>query len=250
MQSAWLRTSIVAVGVGLLCAQVNADEAVFAKVAPVIDGSGADSAWQSAPWYPIDFPIIGDMPAQGDFSGRYKLSWNGDALYLLAEIQDDVLYDQNPDPKVAYWDDDCLEIFIDEDASGGIHLNDYNAFAYHVGLDNQVSDIGPDGQGSGIPVVLNEHIESQWQRAESAPFTITWELKINIYGDDFHHVRPTAPLQLSANKVMGFMLAYCDNDGSKHRENFIGSHTIKAIDGDKNLGYIDASVFDRLKLLP
>ena len=49
MQSAWLRTSIVAVGVGLLCAQVNADEAVFAKVAPVIDGSGALSAWQNAP---------------------------------------------------------------------------------------------------------------------------------------------------------------------------------------------------------
>ncbi|MDM7861575.1 sugar-binding protein [Alteromonas sp. ASW11-36] len=249
MQRAWHKAGLV-VSIGLLCVQANADEAIFAKTAPTIDGSGTDTVWQNASWYPIDFPIIGDLPAKSDFSGRYKLAWDENALYLLAEIQDDVLFDQNPDPKIAYWDDDCLEIFIDADASGGIHLNDYNAFAYHVGLDNQVSDIGPDEQGGGTPIVLNDHIDSQWLRAASAPFMITWELKINIYADDFHHKRPTQPIALSANKEMGFMLAYCDNDGSKHRENFIGSHPIEAVEGDKNRGYIDASVFDRLKLIP
>jgi hypothetical protein len=45
------------------------------------------------------------------------------------------------------------------------------------------------------------------------------------------------------------MLAYCDNDGSKEREHFIGSHKISAVNGNKNLGYIDASVFGELNLI-
>jgi hypothetical protein len=45
------------------------------------------------------------------------------------------------------------------------------------------------------------------------------------------------------------MLAYCDNDGSKQRENFIGSHPIKAVDGDMNRGYKSADVFGKIKLI-
>jgi len=45
------------------------------------------------------------------------------------------------------------------------------------------------------------------------------------------------------------MLAYCDNDGSPEREHFMGSHDIEAVNGDKNRGYIDASVFGDLVLV-
>ena len=46
---------------------------------------------------------------------------------------------------------------------------------------------------------------------------------------------------------MGFALAYCDNDNSKERENFIGS---VYVDGeDKNRGWIDANIFGTLKLI-
>ena len=45
------------------------------------------------------------------------------------------------------------------------------------------------------------------------------------------------------------MLSYCDNDGSPSRESFIGSHPIEPVDGDKNRGYIDASVFGELTLI-
>ena len=34
-------------------------------------------------------------------------------LYLLVEITDDVLFDQHANPLHLYWDDDCIEIFID-----------------------------------------------------------------------------------------------------------------------------------------
>lgn len=48
---------------------------------------------------------------------------------------------------------------------------------------------------------------------------------------------------LFEGRNLGFMLAYCDNDGSKEREHFIGSTDIKAVNGNKNLGYITADVF-------
>ena len=45
---------------------------------------------------------------------------------------------------------------------------------------------------------------------------------------------------------MGFALAYCDNDKSKTRENFIGSVYVEG--NDKNRGWIDANIFGTLKL--
>ncbi len=57
------------------------------------------------------------------------------------------------------------------------------------------------------------------------------------------------PVKLFEGKKLGFMLAYCDNDGSKEREHFIGSTDIRAVKGDKNLGYKTADVFQRLQLV-
>ena len=114
---------------------VNADEALHTEAAPTIDGVANEALWQGDDWYPMNEVIIGDTPAASDFTGKYKLRWNEDALYLLAEIRDDHLSDTYASPIERYWDDDCLEIFIDADGSGGDHFNNYNAFAYHLALD-------------------------------------------------------------------------------------------------------------------
>ena len=97
-------------------------------------------------------------------------------------------------------------------------------------------------------MLLNDHIESAWKRSATPPHEIEWEVKISVYPDTFHHLKPVPPVKLTAGKKMGFMLSYCDNDGSPSRESFIGSHPIEPVDGDKNRGYIDASVFDVLTL--
>lgn len=234
----------------LVSAVCRADTAGYIPKRPVIDGIAASGEWGSGIWYPMDQHILGEAPTPEDFSARYTLRWDQRALYLLVELQDDILFDQTPAPLKRYWDDDCLEIFIDEDGSGGDHLNNYNAFAYHVALDNQVVDIGPgETPQTGRAVLLNEHVESAWQRSAAAPFNIVWEAAIKVYDDTFSEVKPAHPVALSAGKELGFMLAYCDNDGSPHREHFYGSHPIAPRNGDKNLGYIDASVFDRLTLL-
>ena len=223
---------------------VHTDSAVF------IDGKAKESIWSEATWYPMPHDMIGNTPTADDFSGRFKLAWDKGQLYLLAEIVDDVLFDQYPNPLNLYWDDDCLEVFIDEDKSGGNHQFNFNAFAYHVALDNQAVDIGEQTETNKAPfILLNDHVESRWARDAQDHTKITWELAIKVFDDSFKVENANnKPVALNANKEMGFMLAYCDNDGSKQREHFMGSTNVQAVNGDKNLGYIDASVFSTLTL--
>lgn len=226
-----------------------------ARTKMTIDGVDNEPSWNLATWYPLNELIQGTKPTEQDFNGQFKLLWDEKKLYLLVEITDDVLFDQHADPLHLYWDDDCLEIFIDEDASGGNHQFTFNAFAYHIGLDNQVVDIGPNNKdGSTNFVLLNDHIQSVWKRSSSKPNNVIWEVEINVFDENFS-LTPNdrkeyqIPIKLTQGKTMGFMLAYCDNDGSKERESFIGSIDIKAINGNKNLGYITADVFQKLTLI-
>jgi len=232
---------------------IKAIEAIRTDVNPVIDGKAEDLVWQRAQWQPISELLLGSKPNAEDFSGRFKIVWNKQSLFLLVEITDDILFDQHANPLEFYWDDDCLEIFIDEDRSGGEHQFNFNAFAYHVALDNQSVDLGyKNSNGNPDVLLLNDHITSRWQRSSSRLNKVVWELSVDVYDDTFTYNEQGfigQPVKLFSGKKLGFMLAYCDNDGSKYREHFVGSHKIKAVNGNKNLGYIDASVFGELKLV-
>ena len=240
-------TSALLVAMSVPTAQAKSDSVLFSSTPPVIDGVANDAAWKGGDWHDMTSLMWGSAPESGDFSGRYKLRWNKDALYLLAEIQDDHLSDTYANPLERYWDDDCLEIFIDADASGGDHLNNYNAFAYHLALDNQVIDIGPNEAGEAVPQLYNDHVENKWQRDISAPHKIHWEAAVRVFDDSYQHGKDNSPVTLKEGMTLGFMLAYCDADGGD-REHFLGSHEITPVNGDKNLGYKHASVFGKVTL--
>ena len=211
-----------------------------ASKAPVIDGLANEADWQKAEWLPLDQRWLGEPYTSEDFSGRYKLLWSEDALHLYVEITDDILFDQYEDPLKFWWDDDCVEVFIDEDNSGGGHQYTHNAFAYHVALDYNVVDIGP----GEIPHLYNDHI--QVRRTLDKNFS-TWEMSIKLFDDTFKDGGQNTPVKLFKNKKVGFALAYCDNDRSAERENFIGS--VKVEGDDKNRGWIDAGIFGTLVLV-
>ena len=210
-----------------------------AKINPTIDGIANEAIWSAAEWQPLNQLWLGNAYTSEDFQGNYKLTWTNDALYLLAKIKDDKLIDTNADPLVAWWDDDCLEIFIDEDNSGGNHQFTHNAFAYHIALDGNVVDMSPEKKGK----LYNSHIESKRVTTGS---TSIWEVKISLFTDSYNDNTDNNPVVLQANKNIGFALAYCDNDTSKNRENFIGSIKVKG--DDKNRGWIDSNIFGTLIL--
>jgi hypothetical protein len=207
---------------------------------PLINGIGDDPAWQTTQWLPLDQVWLGQPPSAEDFSGRYKILWDENNLYVLAEITDDTLVDIHSDGLYRYWDDDCLEIFVDEDASGGDHQYNYNAFAYHIALDGKVVDIAPDKK----PRYYNDHCTT---RRVTVGNVSTWEVAIKIFdGNRYTDNGDNIPKTLKAGKKMGFALAYCDNDHSPERENFIGSAKVEG--EDKNRGWIDAGIFGLLEL--
>jgi hypothetical protein len=207
---------------------------------PLIDGKSEDPVWQAAEWLPLDQVWIGKAPSAADFSGRYKILWDENNLYLLAEITDDTLIDIHVDGLLKYWDDDCLEIFVDEDASGGNHQYNYNAFAYHIALDGRVVDVRPDSSFA----YFNEHCTT---RRITSGNTSVWEVAVKIFdGEKYEDAGENVPKMLKSDKKMGFALAYCDNDHSAERENFIGSVRVEG--EDKNRGWIDAGIFGQLTL--
>ncbi len=204
-----------------------------------IDGKSNDRAWSKTKWHPIDQKWLGEEFSNQDFSGRFKILWDENFLYVLAEIQDDTLIDLHPNGLVNYWDDDCLEVFVDEDASGGNHQYNYNAFAYHISLDGKVVDIGKDSIAH-----YYDHIKVERITNESISI---WELSIDLYKNDFSFSSINQKSVLKSQKEIGFAIAYCDNDHSSQRENFIGSVQVEG--EDKNRGWIDADVFQKFRLI-
>jgi len=198
-----------------------------------IDGIGNDKAWSQTEWRAIDNVWLGEEMKEGDFRGKYKMLWDEDHIYILAETVDDVLMDIHKDGLDRYWDDDCLEVFIDENNSKGNHQYNHNAFAYHIALNNVAADIGPDS----LPHYYN-HLKSARKTDKN---TSIWEVAMSVYDDKYVDNTNNTPVKLHSNKQVGFMIAYCDNDHSSERENFIGS--VKVEGEDKNRGWIDAGVF-------
>ena len=205
-----------------------------------VDGDTRDSAWDEAEWRAINYKWLGPDYSEADFQGRFKVVWTEARIYLLVEIVDDILFDAHRDPLVQYWDDDCLEVFVDEDYSGGDHQYNHNAFAYHFSLDNQAIDIGTDEKARNY----SHHVESSWRQHDSA---LTWEVSISLYDDTYvDDAIDNEPVTLLAGKIIGLMVAYCDNDGSELRENFVGSESVPS--GPKDRGWIDAGLFGEVLL--
>jgi hypothetical protein len=220
--------------------QVQADYiAPQADTAPVIDGIGSEVCWNDAEWANIDKLWLGSPAAASDFQGKYKIVWQGTKLYYLVEISDDILSDTHTNPLDNYYNDDCVEVFIDEDHSGGEHTYSYNAFAYHIALDYKAIDLGPDQQ----PHDYSAHVEA---RRISSGNNHTWEIAIEIYTEAYNDQQTDNPkADLEKDKVMGYAIAYCDSDGG-NRENFYGSMDIPG--DDKNRAWMDAGLFGTLLL--
>ena len=253
----------------------------FVETAPVIDGNGNDAVWAKAEWIPLNQVWLGNGnagagtaankfvptgPTADDFTGRFKIVWTADKLYYLAEITDDVLRQVNTWQSGNMYQDDILELFIDEDASGGAYggasslggKTRYNAFAHHMAITGN-NGMYVTGSQDGGYVLLNhmtDYIIGNKDNANGSNL-YTWEVGLLIVKDDYVHNRttPASPttmnvVSLTEGKKMGFAVAYCDSDNktnSGNREHFMGS--VFSPRQDKNQAYQSANGFAKMYLV-
>jgi len=238
-------TLVLLLGLGSfpLSAQKVRYDAGKTTEAPVLDGTGNDDCWIRCEWGLIDQQWFTErnMPDSADFYGRYKVVWTNEMLYLLLEITDDAFIDDIADPLTNYWEDDCIEVFLDEDKSGGDHKccsQAYNAFAYHTSpITFDAVDLSDDGDF--VPKLFNDNVDIAVKSADNLH---TIEIAIKVFDNTFNEDSINTPLTLNANKLMGFSIAYCDDDGYG-REDFLASQA-GGLDS-----WMDASLFGELLLV-
>ena len=247
---------------------------------PVIDGRGNDECWQNIPWQPIAQTWIpyGAKVDSADYFGRYKLVWSSatNLLYFLVEVTDNVFVDGFIPGKTAeVYNYDIIEVFIDEDKSGGLHVfdakdstrlewgsNAENAFSYHIyapfpkagemSTKHFAGDIAGTSWSDVRRVDYALHIpEFALQKNGTKAM---WEFSLIVYNDTYCDTitnNDAARSQLKAGKVMGLSLAYCDNDHPekepKVRDKFFGSVWVPA--AAYNDHWKNADYFGTVKLI-
>ncbi|MFA6402868.1 MAG: sugar-binding protein [Salinivirgaceae bacterium] len=230
----------------LIISQTKYDTLVnyIAKTPVTIDGQATEECWNNAEWHEINQVWIpfGATMITGDFEGKFKLAWDELYLYLLVEVVDDSLSDDHSNPLDSWWEDDCLEVFIDENRSMGNHECTNNAFAYHVSQFYDAIDMSPTCGG----INYKNHVSAKMEKI--AANTFLWEMAFKIYNASYNNSNQEASrVSLTANKLMGLTVAYCDNDETTGRENFIGSMKMTAT--TNNDMYKNADYFGPMRLI-
>lgn len=247
-------------------------------IPPVIDGTGNDACWADAPWQSIDqvwIPYDGSLDPS-DCSGRYKVIWSSaqNLLYFLIEVTDDVGVDGYIAGQTAdIYHFDMVEVFIDEDDSGGKHTfdgtgstgeqygyNAENAFAYHIYADFPaesevttecyVGDIAGTGWGDRQDPNYADHLPEFALKKQGMLYTR--EFSLMVYDDTYNENPPEqSRVSLSEGKLMGLSIAICENDGAsenpKTRDNFLGSVWVP--EAKSNDHWIDADDFGAARLV-
>lgn len=200
-----------------------------------IDGCGKDSIWSNVGWYSMNYLWMGSKVDAIDYHGRFKLAWDSHYLYILVEVIDEKLNPTLGNGVENYWKGDYVEVFIDEDNSGGNHKFNHQAFAYHVSTEGHAIDKNTLQE----TVFFDDHVDVQRSQEGNR---YLWEMAIKLFDNQFDEsTTNNIPVKIFAQKSIGFSIAYGDNDGNNSRENFMGS---KKTHGDQNNdGYINADVF-------
>jgi len=219
---------------------------------PTIDGQSDDVCWGDVEWQEIDQVWIpwGGFVEANDYTGQYKIVWSSteNILYFLVQVNDDVFVDGYVFGPGDYYQYDIVEVFIDEDKSGGIHnyeVGGVNPEDGEVNNDFVVCDMA----GNTYTVNYAGHFPELAMRKDGNQYT--WEFSLAVYDSSYDNGDPEASrVDLSEGKIIGLSLAYCDNDSineePKTRDNFFGSVWVP--EDEYNDHWINADGFGTIEL--
>jgi hypothetical protein len=199
-----------------------------------------------AGWNYIDQTWItwGQAIDSSDYSGRFKVSWSEEEnlLYFYVEVTDDAFIDGYNFPDDGYPDFDVVEVFMDEDQSGGLHVfddnaewgaNSENAFSYHLAVDAPAdgftvtdfvaADLDGTSWTDNITIDYASHFPELVMKKDGNIYR--YEFSLKVYNDSYVHSSPEdSRVVLVEDRVLGMSMAYCDNDQPDGaRDNFFGS---------------------------
>jgi len=126
------------------------------------------------------------------------------------------------------------------DENKGDHQTSYQAFVYHISSVYDAIDINNEGE----VVLLNDHIEIKRDYING---TYIWEAAFDVYDKNYISTQESQPVKLHEGKIMGWSMAYCDNDGKDERDHFFGTNKIEG--EDKNLTWKSADYFGKVELI-
>ena len=244
--------------------------ALETKTPPVFDGKENDTCWSNAKWYPIDQTWIkwGQKIDSADYHGEFKVSWSSadNLMYYLVRITDDSFIDGYVYPDGGYPNFDIVEVFIDEDKSGGLHVfdnnptqgqNAENAFSYHLATSkpadsqNSTDLIACDISGTdwGNRVIENYAFHFPDFSMKRTENVYTYEFSLKVFSDAYSKSNSeSSRVALTENKLMGMSIAYCDNDDPDgERDNFFGSVWVP--ETEYNDHWMNANGFGSVRLM-
>ena len=207
----------------------------FTKAPIKIDGCDKDKIWYQVDWYNMNYKWMGAKVDSTDYYGQFKLAWDNEYLYVLVKVLDDHLTPTLKNGIENYWKGDYVEVFIDEDKSGGNHQFNHQAFAYHISTEGHAIDKSISKE----TLFFDAHV--MIERSQEGDVYL-WEMALKLFDNHFDENDSTnVPIKIVAKKSIGFSIAYGDNDGRNSRENFMGSKETHGVNNDE--GYINADVF-------
>lgn len=216
-------------------------EAYKTTKAITIDGCAKENIWINSNWYSLNYKWMGNAPDTSDYNGRFKLTWDSLHLYILVEVTDEFLNETLADGQENYWKGDYVEVFVDEDQSGGDHKFNHQAFAYHVSTEGHAIDKNTKEK----TVFFDSHVNVVRSKQGNRHL---WEMSVLLFDQNFdENATNNVAVKIMEGKKIGFSLAYGDNDGNKTRENFMGSKATHGINNDE--GYINSDVFGSIIFL-
>lgn len=145
-----------------------------------IDGV-VDSIWNKAP---LIIPQVVKGGDPGNVSGAFRILWDTDFIYVLADVQDKDLFAERPNQP---WEEDSIEFFIEESNKKADRYGQYDA-QYRININNVVTGGGPGYKKENVTSAVNKTkdgyiVEFKVPFQEIVPqpgVVIGFEVQINI----------------------------------------------------------------------
>ena len=174
--------------------------AIYITGTPIVIDEHVDGTWGNTPEMGIHNVTVGARTA--DFQAQWKGMYDADNLYLLVEVNDEVLIN---DSGAGWYMDDVVEVFIDADNSSGSAYDGINDFQFGFRWGDDVIKIGNNSVNNTTGIEFEQYATPVGYNLEAS---FPWSL-LGVSPDNI--------------SIIGFDVAVDDDDNGGDRECAVAS---------------------------